>query len=77
MTTLIGSDLLKDSKPQVLKDKLQVLGDLVDGTRDPKDYGLATAKAVKRYLNLSSDRTTDAQRRKDRQVEFLKILGAI
>jgi hypothetical protein len=31
-------------------------------------------KSVAKYLSLSSEKTTDAARRKDRQVEFVKAI---
>jgi hypothetical protein len=75
-TSLLSSDLLEDHSNGALTGKLVKFGNILDGS-EAMPTGKSTANALKRYENLSKDRTTDTDRRKQRQALFVKITGAL
>lgn len=73
-TSLIDSDLLRRYDHPTLTAKLISLGMVLDGKRDRPPR---LSRLIGRYLNLSSDRTTDSDRREERQDLFVKLVDAI
>jgi hypothetical protein len=73
-SSLLASDLLASYKEDVLIDKLAKFARLIDGADDPALHGEQIAEPIKRYLDLSTEKTTDAARRKERQQQFTQAL---
>jgi hypothetical protein len=75
-TTLVVSDLVeKDTNGRLVK-KLTQFASLIDKGVNPDDPPSETPldKAIARYRLLSTEKTTDATRRKERQQEMVKAL---
>lgn len=72
-TALLKSDLLTRFDQNVLMKKLITFGRLVEG-KIPEPNNNAIAESVKRYVELSKEKTTDATRRKERHAEFIKAV---
>jgi hypothetical protein len=68
ITSLIATDLLTRYEPQELTRKLVALGTKLANKNPPKE--------LKKYIELSSDRTTDTPRREERQKKFVELLGS-
>lgn len=78
-TSLLSSGLLDAYQENDLIAKLTNFAILVDKSYDPtkpiSDKPLD--QAIAKYMALSTEKTTDATRRKDRQVELVKALGLL
>ena len=72
-TSLLGSDLIGLFDEQLLIKKLVAFGKIIDG-KVPMPKNKALTQAIKRYQDLSKEKTTDASRRKDRQQEFIQAI---
>lgn len=73
MTALCDGDLLTRF-PTDLVARLVAFGDMVGGKSTPPE---SKKRAFKKYMDLSTDRTTDAPRRKERQAKFIEILAVL
>lgn len=80
-TALLSSDLLDRLKEQDLISKLAKFAVLIEKAVDPKkeeeEGATPLEKAVAKYREISSEKTTDATRRKDRQQELVKALDLL
>jgi hypothetical protein len=75
-TALLNSDLLTRISEKDLTHKLARFAALIDKPHDPsKDTPLD--KAIARYRELSTEKTTDASRRKERQQELIKAVDLL
>jgi hypothetical protein len=78
-TSLLSTNLLSTYAEDDLIEKLTKFAILVDKSYDPTkpvpDKPLE--QAIAKYMALSTEKTTDATRRKDRQVELVKALGLL
>ena len=74
-TSLLNSDLMDKIDEKTLIERITQFGVLIDKPYDPQaPPQKEPEKSVARYLALSSEKTTDATRRKDRQAEFVKAI---
>lgn len=78
VTVLLGDALLTDSSDKgaekTLARRLVAFGDILDGRKEAPE---SVRSAVKSYQTVSSDRTTDSERRKQRHAKFIKIVKAL
>jgi hypothetical protein len=78
ITTLIDSDLLARYSQSELIAKLVALDKALQGWLSKEiRNNKKISKSVEQFVVLSSDRTTDAPRREDRQKKFLEIINAV
>jgi hypothetical protein len=75
VTTLLSTDLLATVEHSVLTENLVRLAKIIEGKESITDEHME--RDVKHYLSLSSEKTTDATRRKDRQEDFVKLLAML
>jgi hypothetical protein len=75
-TSLSGTTLLDDFDEATLIGKLANFARIIDG-KTAVPNGPVITNAIKRYLELSKEKTTDATRRKDRQTEFVTAITAL
>jgi len=74
-TALLGSDLLGRIDEPNLIQKITKFALLIEKPYDPQTAPKdELEKAIRKYLSLSGEKTTDATRRKERQAEFVKAL---
>jgi hypothetical protein len=74
-TALLNSDILTRINEPSLIQRITKFASLIDKPYDTqKSPQNELEKSVAKYLSLSSEKTTDAARRKDRQVEFVKAI---
>ncbi|MGP8225074.1 MAG: DUF262 domain-containing protein [Terracidiphilus sp.] len=74
-TALLNSDILDRIDEPTLIQRITKFASLVEKTYDSqKEPQSELEKSVAKYLSLSSEKTTDATRRKGRQVEFVKAI---
>lgn len=73
-TSLLNSDLLTRFDVTVLTCKLCAFARLIDGKDDATLYGKEIEQAISSYLTLSTEKTTDAARRKNRMQEFIQAI---
>lgn len=78
-TSLLSTNLLTKISEDVLIQKLVKFSDLIDKPLDDafKDNEAPLNQAVVRYRDLSSEKTTDATRRIERQKELLKAIDLL
>jgi len=77
-TTLLGGDLLTRFPHDVLTAKLVKFSARLDQPRDIYEFSTdPLTEAVNKYRELSTEKTTDAARRKERQQEFVKALDLL
>ncbi|HSY89996.1 MAG TPA: DUF262 domain-containing protein [Candidatus Binatus sp.] len=77
-TSLLGSDLLKRYSAAALTKKFVKFAGLIEKPHDPHEFSTDPLKqAVSTYQTLSTEKTTDATRRKDRQTEFIKAVDLL
>jgi glutamyl/glutaminyl-tRNA synthetase len=77
-TCLLNSDLLKQYSEDVLTKKLVRFSNLIEKTHDPHTFSTdPLEQAISKYRSLSTEKTTDAARRKDRQMEFIKAIDLL
>lgn len=76
VTSLIGGDLLELYSPDVLKQKLEKFGNLLDDKDQLKDDHPAS-DAMKKYRSYSTKQTTDVSRREERQKQFILIMRSL
>lgn len=74
VTSLISTDLMTKFPADDLARKLISFSGIIAGKSDPPKE---QKKAVTRYVNLSSDRTTDSDRREERQRKFVEVVSAL
>ena len=72
-TTLISERLMERIDHDALVEKLLAFGRIVDGGTRPKGLN----KRIESYIALSSDRTTDSERREQRSRLFKEIVEAL
>lgn len=72
-TALLKSDLMNRFDKNVLTKKLVAFGRLVEEKAAVPDNQVI-ADSVKRYIDLSKEKTTDATRRKERHTELIKAV---
>ncbi len=70
ITSLIGSDLMTKMDEAELRDRLVIVGRILDGD-EPMPIGRKLSAAIKKFVGLVSDRTTDTPRREARQRAFV------
>ncbi len=75
-TALLSSDVLDRYSESTLTAKLAKFASLVD-EKTPAPPVSAIEKSIARYRELSTEKTTDATRRKERQVEFIKAIDLL
>jgi hypothetical protein len=77
-TSLLNSDLLKRYSEDVLTKKLGKFANLIEKPHDPHTFSTdPLEQAISKYRSLSTEKTTDAARRKDRQQEFIKAIDLL
>jgi hypothetical protein len=76
-TSLLNSDLLDTINEAKLIDRIAKFAGLIEKPVPVDKAQTELERAVSRYVMLSSEKTTDATRRKDRQVEFVKAIGLL
>jgi hypothetical protein len=77
-TSLLDSDLLTRFGHDVLILKLVKFANLIDRPRDISEFTTdPLTDAINKYRDLSTEKTTDAARRKDRQTEFIKAIDLL
>lgn len=76
ITSLIDSDLMATIDETELRDRLVRVGRIIDGTA-PAPTSRKVAAAIKKLVNLASDRTTDTPRREDRQKSFIEAVSGV
>lgn len=74
-TALLNSDILGRIDESTLIQRITRFASLIEKPYDPqKTPQDDLERSVAKYLSLSSEKTTDATRRKERQVEFVKAI---
>jgi hypothetical protein len=74
-TAVLNSDMLDRIEQPTLIQRITKFASLIEKPFDPQKVPQdELEKSVAKYLSLSSEKTTDAARRKDRQVEFVKAI---
>lgn len=74
-TALLNSDILERINESTLIRRITKFGSLIEKPFDPQKVPQnELEKSVAKYLSLSSEKTTDATRRKERQVELVKAI---
>lgn len=74
-TALLNSDMLDRIDQPALIQRITKFASLIEKSIDPQKVPQDDLeKSVAKYLSLSSEKTTDAARRKERQVEFVKAI---
>jgi hypothetical protein len=77
-TSLLSSDVLTRYSEDVLTGKLVKFANLIEKPHDPHKFPPDPLRqAISKYQSLSSEKTTDAARRKDRQQEFIKAIDLL
>ncbi len=79
-TSLLGSDLLTRFAHDALTAKLVKFANLIEQPPNPFESTAAATplmEAIAKYRSLSTEKTTDAARRKDRQTEFIKAIDLL
>lgn len=77
-TAVLNSDMLDRIEQSTLIQRITKFASLIEKPLDPQKVPQdELEKSVAKYLSLSSEKTTDAARRKDRQVEFVKAIDLI
>lgn len=77
-SALLSSDLLERFDANALTQKLAKFSALIDKPYDPQKVpNNPLEQAVMRYMSLSTEKTTDATRRKERQQEFVKAIDLL
>jgi hypothetical protein len=78
-TSLLSTNLLGKYTEDVLMQKLVKFGDLIDKPLDDafRSSDAPLNQAIVRYLDMSSEKTTDASRRIERQKELLKAIDLL
>lgn len=77
-TSLLSGDLLSRLSEDALIAKLTKFASLIEKTPDPpKAPTTPVEKSVARYRELSTEKTTDAVRRKERQQELIKAIDLL
>jgi Protein of unknown function DUF262 len=75
VTSLLSSDLLTRYSEDVLTKKLVKFANRIE---KPPEFSTDPLKqAISRYQSLSTEKTTDAARRKERQQEFIKAIDLL
>ena len=75
-TALLSSDILDRFTESALTAKLAKFASLVD-EKTPALPASPIEKSLARYRELSTEKTTDATRRKERQLEFIKAVDLL
>lgn len=78
VTSLLSSDLLKHYSEDALTARLVKFSNLIEKPHDPHIFSTdPLEQAIAKYRELSTEKTTDAVRRKDRQQEFIKAIDLL
>jgi hypothetical protein len=77
-TSLLSSELLDRYSEDVLITRLTKFASLIEKAPDSQvAQATPVGKSVARYRELSTEKTTDAVRRKERQQELIKALDLL
>ena len=77
-TALLSGDLLTRFSEDALTAKLTQFASLIEKTPDSQAAPTTPIeKSVARYRELSTEKTTDAARRKERQQELIKAIDVL
>ncbi len=77
-TALLSSDLLKRYSEDVLTKKIAKFAKLIEKPHDPHKFSTdPLEQVVSKYQSLSTEKTTDASRRKERQQDFIKAIDLL
>jgi len=77
-TSLLHSDLMQRYSTVPLTKKLVKFAQLIEKPHDPHEFSTdALKQAISTYQSLSTEKTTDAARRKDRQAELIKAIDLL